>query len=70
MRRRWYLDKRSAIADIVTEGATGSDTDLILVYGRLGLWLFDSGVSIHGLSCSDYTSALVVVVAVVERETL
>ena len=64
------MEKRSAIADIVTGWTTRGDADLILVYGGLGLWLLDSGVSIHRLTCSDYTGALVVVVAVVERETL
>lgn len=42
------LKKISGVADVAADQALRSDTDLILVNGRLGLWFLNLLVPIHG----------------------
>ena len=44
------LEKRGGIADVVSDGTLGSDSNLVLVYGGLRLRFLDLLVPIHGLS--------------------
>lgn len=42
------LEKGSGVGDVVANGTLGGDSDLIFVDRRLGFWLFDLLVPIHG----------------------
>jgi hypothetical protein len=48
-----HLEKSGGIADVVPDGALSGDSDLVFVYRRFGLRLFDPLVPIHGLN-SDF----------------